>query len=77
MPEINDLITSVEMDATGGGCYATLFTLTDGRVVVATNIDDSVSIYKSRAEWDDVSGMPNPEPYEDLTSTFLLIERGQ
>ena len=63
-------VQSVEVESTCGGCYATLLTLDDGRIVITTNIDPTTTICADRSAWDnsEYSG-----EFEDLTTALLSV----
>lgn len=66
---------NVENEDTGGGFTATLMTLEDGRVLVASTVDPVVCLHKDLAAWEARHGWPE-RIWNDLPSAFaeLLCE---
>lgn len=57
---------TIENEDTGGGFIATLITLADGRVLVASTIDPSCGLYASREAWD--TNQPAVREYAHLAT---------
>ena len=69
-------VVSVEAQHTGGGVVATLTTLSDGRILIGSNSDESVQIYANLKRWDEGAGVDDEEGeiYDDLPTA--LVELG-
>ena len=63
-------VQSVTVEATGGGCYATLVTLSDERIVITSNIDHTVTICANYEAWENSE---YGEEWEDLTTALVAL----
>jgi hypothetical protein len=75
MPEAIKLhVVSVEAWHTGGGCIATLHTLSDGRILIGSNADEMYQMCANRKLWDEGGYEDDGAIYDDLATA--LVELG-
>jgi hypothetical protein len=67
-------VVSVEAQHTGGGCIATLHTLSDGRILIGSNTDESYQMCSNRKLWDEGGYEDAGQMFQDLPTA--LVELG-